>query len=70
MAEKGDIFKSQRESMFTIQFIEIQFTAQYIKMISSVSQFRWDLPLVTQKEVRTEGMFTALIECLLRLVNK
>ncbi len=32
--------------------------------------FRWNLPLVTQKEIRTEGMFTALNECSLRLVNK
>ena len=30
---------------------------------------KWNLPLRTQKEIRTEGMFTALNECNLRLVN-
>ena len=30
----------------------------------------WNLPLKTQKQIRTEGMFTALNECNLRLVNR
>ena len=35
-----------------------------------VTVLRWNLPLKTQKEIRTEGMFTALNECNLRLINR
>ena len=35
-----------------------------------VTVLEWNLPLRTQKQIRTEGMFTALNECNLRLVNR
>ncbi len=35
-----------------------------------VSVLRWNLPLRSQKQIRTEGMFTALNECNLRLVHR
>ena len=30
----------------------------------------WNLPIRSQKDIRTEGMFTALNECSLRTVNR
>ncbi len=31
---------------------------------------RWNLPVASKKEIRTEGIFTALNDCNLRLVNR
>ena len=38
--------------------------------IGEVTVLEWNLPLQTKKQIRTEGMFTALNECNLRLVNR
>ena len=43
---------------------------QRYKKTGEVTVLEWNLPLKTQKQIRTEGMFTALNECNLRLVNQ
>ena len=41
---------------------------QFYKGQGLVSVFQWNLPLKSQKEIRTEAMFTAMNDCTLRSV--
>lgn len=40
----------------------------YYKRRGLVSLLNWNLPLISQKEIRTEAMFTAMTDCTLRSV--
>ena len=52
-----------------LKVIFYQVVQRYVNM-GEVTVLEWNLPLRTQKQIRTEGMFTALNECNLRLVNR
>ena len=43
---------------------------QFYKGQGLVSVFQWNLPLKSQKEIRTEAMFTAMNDCTLRSVGR
>ena len=43
---------------------------EFYKGQGTVSLFQWNLPLKSQKDIRTEAMFTAMNDCTLRSVGR